>query len=524
MVIGIDLGTTYSAVSYLNEDKEPQIIFNRDEETTTPSVVFVDGDDVIIGKNALKKALQWPEKICRCIKKFMGFREKFLEEKYSPEAISALILRRLIEDVIMRKDENIEGIVVTVPTSFEESKRMATKDAVIGALRGISERSEEMGSKIKTVRFIELIDEPIAAALYYSHKCKRKQGRILIYDLGGGTFDAALADVDGDTVSIIGKADEHAAGGTFFDDKIMEYVIQYMNENYRINLLQEKYRSQREAILMDVENYKKTLSKDGVEEVRIAVSCKHTTYDVVLIRDKFNELISPFISHTLDAIDDMLEREGYEAEEIDEVVLIGGSSKIPYVHTCLKEKFRKELCRDVDPEKAVTYGAAICADSLLNRNAYHTEEIKEQTEGQKETESKKVSLKLADTCTHSIGILRLNEYTLEKENDILIEENTPIVAEKEREYEAAYDDQTYVKIELTEAGEVIDEQYFKIPPIKKGTKVIVRIVVNFSHMIEVYIKIPSINFEKQYEIKSSQNLTEEEQKKLSGLVSSKKIH
>lgn len=520
MVIGIDLGTTYSAVSYLDEKGEPQIILNRDEEATTPSVVFVDGTDVVIGKNARKKALQWPQKICRCVKRFMGFREPVLKEKkveYSPEAISALIIRRLIEDVMIRKEEEIEGIVVTVPTYFNDAKRTATKQAVMGALQAIRENSQGMESKINKVNFIEIIDEPKAAALYYCHKSKRKQGKILIYDLGGGTFDAALVEIDGNTVKIVAEAEEHAAGGHYFDNKVMEYVIDEIYANYKINLKEEEYSAERELMLLDVENSKKALSEEGIDEVKIAVSCKYRTYDVLLTKDKFNEIISSIVFRTQDAISNMLEEKGYEEDEIDEVVLVGGSSKIPYVRDCLKEMFGKELCEAIDPDKAVTYGASIYADMFWRE--------KEQKEDSREENEEKEVLKLEDVCAHSIGLLTINPDTGEKENDVLIEENTPIEAEQERGYETAYENQTYIKLELTEAEEVISEQNIKLPKgLKKGTEVIVRVVVNSSHLIEVHLKVPSIGFCREYEIPRLQNLSEEEQKELSGLVSSKKIY
>ena len=520
MVIGIDLGTTYSAVSYLNEKMEPEIVLNRENEISTPSVVFVDGKDVAIGKEAQKKGLQWPEKICRCIKRHMGFRHRFLqetEENYSPETISALIIRRLIEDVMTRREGNIEGIVVTVPTSFDNPKRTATIQAVKAALEAMEDSSQEIFKRIRSVKFIEVINEPEAAALYYCHKSKRKQGRILIYDLGGGTFDAALIEIDGNTISVIGRADEHAAGGSYFDNMILDYVIKEVNDKHHINLLEKKYRSEKEIILMDVENSKKLLSKEGVDKVDIAVRCKHKTCDVALTKDKFNEIILPLVHRTQDAISDMLDENGFEAEDIDEVVLVGGSSKIPYIRECLREIFQKDLCEDVDPEKAVVFGASIHADRLLK-------ERKDNGENSEWNEQENV-LKINDFCTYSIGILTIDLDTGEKVDDILIEEKTPLVAEVERSYETRFENQTYIKLEITEGGCVINERNFKLPQgLKMGTEVIVRIVVNTSHMIEVYLKVPSIAFSKKYIATSLQNLSEEEQKELSGLVASKKIH
>lgn len=519
MVIGIDLGTTYSAVSYMNVQGKPQIILNRDEKKSTPSVVFVDGTDVVIGEKARKKALQWPQKICRCVKRFMGFRECVLKEskvEYSPEAISALLLRRLISDAVMRQEEKIEGIVVTVPTYFSDTKRTATKQAVIAALGAIRESLGKTAEAVETVEFIEIIDEPVAASLYYCHKSQRKKGKVLIYDLGGGTFDAALVQIEGNTVKILAEADEHAAGGYYFDQKIMEHVIEEIHTKHGINLKEETYSAERELLLMEIENSKIKLSEEGVQEVRISVSCKNKTYDVMLTRDTFNEIIEAIICRTLDAVSNMLEEKGYEPEEIDEVIPVGGSSKIPYVRECLQEMFQKQLCEIIEPKESVAYGAAIYADNLLH-------ERKSNIDDQKQTQEER--LKLEDVCSRSIGLLTIDSQTGEKRNDILIEENTPIVAETERSYETFYEYQTYIKVELTEAEEVISEQNIKLPKgLKQGTEVVIRVVVNSSHLIEVYMAVPIIGFQKQYEIKRLQNLNEEEQKKLSGLVSSKKIY
>ena len=521
MVIGIDLGTTYSAVSYLDEKGDPQIILNRDGDATTPSVVFVDDKEVTVGKHARKKALQWPKKICRCVKRFMGFRENVLKEKevsYSPEAIAAFIVKRLIEDVLIQRNEKINGIVVTVPTYFTDSKRIATIQAVNSALQAIEQNSQEMGDKIKDVDFIEIIDEPKAAAIYYCHKSKTKQGKVLIYDLGGGTFDTALVDINGNTIKIVAEAEEHAAGGHYFDNKVLEYVISYMDETYGMDLKEEKYSSERELILMEIENCKKMLSKEEIDEVKIPVCCKNTIYDVVLTREKFNQIIEPIVLRTKEAVCFMLEEKGYELEEVDEVVLVGGSSKIPFVRNCLKDIFEKELCEAIDPEMAVTYGASVYANMLLMEK--NVENDKEKEESQKSE-----VMKLEDVCTHSIGLLTIDPNTGGKINTILIDENTPIVAEIEKLYEIAHQHQTYIKLELTEAEEIICEKPIKLPkPLEQGTEVMIRVVVNSSHLIEVHLRIPSIDFYKKYEIPRLQNLSEEEQMELSGLVASKNLH
>ena len=266
MLIGIDLGTTYSAVAYLDKQGHPRIVLNREEEPTTPSVVYVDGDTVIVGKNAKEKALSFPEKICNCIKRVMGFQDTAWQQdntKYTPEAISALIIRRMLEDVLVRQEEDIDGIVITVPTYFDEIKRTATKQSLEGAIEAIK-KDKEFAGRVSNIRFISMIDEPKAAALYYCYKTERKKGNIMIYDLGGGTFDATLMELSEGKVTVMAEGEEHEAGGIFFDEKIKKYVVDKMEEEYGIDLNKKQYDIERAKILLQAEECKKQLSKPGV--------------------------------------------------------------------------------------------------------------------------------------------------------------------------------------------------------------------------------------------------------------------
>lgn len=515
MLLGIDLGTTYSAVSYLDKSGNPQIILNREEEPMTPSVVFVDGDTVLVGQNARKRALHFPEKICKCIKRLMGFKEIALEEsdtQYTPEAISGIIIKRLLEDVLVQFEEEITGIVVTVPTYFDDTKRTATKQAVEGAVEALK-ADKNWADYVANVDFIGIIDEPKAAALYYSHKAERKNGKILIYDLGGGTFDAALIEIAGDNVTVIAEGEEHEAGGAFFDEKICDYVMDEVLAKYYINLRDDEYSTERAKILLDAEVCKKQLSMEDVEEVNMAVSMKHKTADVLLTRDTFNDLIENMVHRTIYVLEDILEEKDLNPDEVDEIVLVGGSSRIPYVRERLKELFGKELSEAVDPDKAVSYGAALYAGML------HKQVAKDETK-----ESVNVSLKLQDVCAHSIGMLITDPTTKEKINDILIEENTPIVAESERPYAIANESQTYIKIELTESGSKFSEQLIKLPHgLPRNTPVKIHVRVNQDHLIEVAMTVPSIDFTKEYKVNRIRNLSEEEQMELSGLIASKTL-
>jgi len=515
MVLGIDLGTTYSAISYLDETGHPRIVYNREGERSTPSVVYVEGDQVIVGKKAWEKARLLSKKLITCVKRIMGFREQVMKDgttEYSPEAVSGLILRRLIEDAMTRLDGMVEGIVVTVPTYFTDAKRVATRQAVESAVTAIEKGNKKFAAKIKKGLFIEMIDEPKSAALYYCHKTECKNGKVLVYDLGGGTFDTALLEVKGNTLEIIAEGEEHEAGGIFFDEKICQYIVNEVRRTYGINLNEEKYAAERTVLLLEIEEGKKRLSEDGVFEVKISVRCERKTMDVVLTREKLNELIDTMVHRTENIVLNMLDSKDMEPGDVDQVVLVGGSSRIPYVQSMLRSLFGERLSTVVNPEMAVAYGAAIYAGMCLE---------KATSKGDENMRSK---LKMQDVCAHSIGIFTTNPETNEKINDVLIKENTPIVATAKKWYETIYDRQRYIKLEVTEAEDKFAEVLINIQTgVPKGTRVGVELRVNDNHLIEVHLSVPSIGFSEEYKIQRKRNLTEEELQELSGLIASKEM-
>ena len=515
MLLGIDLGTTYSAVSYLDRNGNPQIVLNREDDATTPSVVFVDGDKVLVGKKARQRGISFPQKLCKFVKRLMGFKEVAITEQdveYMPEAVSAMIVKRLLEDVLVRNEEAITGIVVTVPTSYTDERRMATRQAVEGAIEALK-ADKEKAAYVTDVKFIGIIDEPKAAALYYAHKVERDEGKVLIYDLGGGTFDAALVEVSGDNVTVIAEEQEHEAGGIFFDEKIRDYAVDQINKLYGIDLKKSKYLSEYEKLLLDAENCKIQLSAEDVAEVNMTVNVGHNSVDILLTEDKFVEMIESIVQRTIYALGYLLDDKDLEPDDVDEIVLVGGSSRIPYVRNCLKAMFPKAPSQPIDPDKAVSYGASLYAGML-----YKKMDMNEVSE------NANVTLKLQDVCAHEIGVLLTDKETREKYIDVLIEENTPIVAEAKKEYEIAFQNQTYIRLELTEAGTKLEDVEMKLPQaLQIGTKVELHVKVNSDHMIEIFIAIPSIQFEREYKLERLKNLSEEEQRELSGLVASKTL-
>lgn len=508
MVIGIDLGTTYSVAAYVDKNGIAQVITNAEGEETTPSVVLVDGDIARVGKNAKQRAASFFHKICRCAKVNMGNRVivlKDAEHEYSPEAISGLILKKIIQDSEKRLGQKIDGAVVTVPTYFDNTKRTATRHALESIVLEDGRR----------VSLVGIIDEPKAAALDYCYQSNKEDGKILVYDFGGGTFDATLLEVNGNEINILAEGEEHEAGGAYFDEFITNYVMDEVLKEYNINLREDKYSQVREEILCDAETCKIELSLN--EESSIFVRCPQGSMDITVTRDAFNDLIENMVYRTIIVIEDMLDKKDIKPEEIDKVLLVGGSSQIPYVRQQLKDMFHKDLSEVVDPNKAVAYGAAIWADMHKNK--------------EKEKENKLV---LSDVTSHAIGLIRMEQSNAQnKINDILIPPNTPIPAEKVAAYETAWDNQRYIRLQITEGlstqvefVKVISDTEVEIPKdinLKRGTEVRIRFYMNENHLLEVYLEIPSIELNKKYEINRGGNLSEEEMRELSGLIVSKKI-
>lgn len=499
MIIGIDLGTTYSVAAYLDGNGIPQIITNSEGEEMTPSVVYVDGEDVVVGTMAKQKGLRFPDKVCRCVKMNMGNRQVVMkdeENEYSPEIISAMILKRIINDAERRLGEPVEGVVITVPTYFDDAKRTATKNAI----------------DCLEVPLIGMVDEPKAAGACYCYQNAMEEGKILVYDFGGGTFDTTLLEVKEGAIEIIAEGGEHEAGGAYFDEAIRDYVIEQVLEQHEINLKDAKYSNVREEILNDAEICKKQLSI--MEESSILVRCPEGAMEISITRDTFNELIDNMVYRTISVIEEMLEQKGLMTDDVDKVLLVGGSSQIPYVREQLYELFEKELSEKIDPAKAVAYGAAVYADM-----------VKDEA---------KQKLRLSDVCAHGIGVIRRDKEDHSKRiNDVLIQPNTPIPTSVEAWYELSVDGQRVIDLELTE-GEfadadsvhIISKMKIELPHHEKlqaGTPVGVQLKINQNHMIEVFLNIPSVGLHEEYKIKRIDNMTDEQFTEMSGLLKNKKI-
>lgn len=497
MNIGIDLGTTYSVAAYINDAGEPEIIENNQGEDITPSVVMVDGDEIKVGKDAKKKAVLYPEKVRSRIKVDMGKKKPILvsgDEEYSPEALSHFILKKIIKDTENKMNQLVNGIVVTVPAYFSNTERTATADAV---------------KLLKNVKLISLIDEPTAAAIYYAHKTKLTKGTILVYDLGGGTFDTTLLSINGNEVNILQKGGEHEAGGIYFDQYIADYVVDEILGNYDIDLNEEKYNDIYQDILLQAEECKKELSRSKSSSILVRVD--DIREEIVITREIFNKMISKMYNRTENVVCEVLQLQGMKFYEVDKVLLVGGSSRIPYIQERLKALFEKDIQYEVDPDKAVALGAALYGKMC-------------EEKGNSE-------MVFNDVTTHAVGMVLFKPNNNQPYNSVLIPANTPLPARAQKRFATNQPNQQSIYMAVTE-GEfeelkyvrIIREEYIEIEQsLDKGTYVDISIELDTQQMLHVYMNIPSTGFEKEYEINGAFNLSKKELMAISGLVDTKNV-
>lgn len=420
MYVGIDLGTSTSALAHVRPDGNPEIVPNADGERLTPSVVFFDRFEGVKLIGSAAKDGGDPERTVRHIKKRMDDPSFVVEmdgEKWTPTEISALILSKLRKDCA-KIIGPIEEVVITVPANFNELARKATVTA--GRLAGLKVR--------------RIVNEPTAAALYYAHT-QSVRGRVLVYDLGGGTLDITILDIDGDNVDILLSEGARHLGGSDFDEILIDLIGQkYLEQNGRELILDS---AQRRRLLAMTEDTKKRLSKLNVVSEKIG-SEEHGLAEVELTRDDFEEAIKRLLTRTIMLLEQALDTLGFTPRDIDHVVLVGGSTRIPKVQELLTRQFGKPpvSCGNVD--ECVALGAALFAQRAR---------------------------RVSEVCNHSYGTLAIIEDALTGvariQNSVVIPKNTPIPCSMSQTYVTSENNEELIEVEITQ-GEDHDPRYVDI--------------------------------------------------------------
>ena len=346
-IIGIDLGTTNSAVAVM-EGGEPTIIPNVEGNRTTPSVVaFTKNGERLVGETAKRQAITNAARTITSIKREMGtdYKVKIDDKEYTPEEISAMILQKIKSDVESYLGETVSEAVITVPAYFTDSQRQATKDA--GKIAGLDVK--------------RIINEPTAAALAYGMDKDTEQHKIMVFDLGGGTFDVSILEIGDGVFEVLATRGNNRLGGDDFDEVLMKYMISEFKKENGIDLSKDVTAMQR---LKDAaEKAKKELSTTMTTNVNLpfitAVDGAPVHLNMDIKRAKFEELTSDLVDKTLTPVREALNDAGLTASKIDKVLLVGGSTRIPAVQEAVKKLIGKEPQKDINPDECVAIGAAI---------------------------------------------------------------------------------------------------------------------------------------------------------------------
>ncbi|MBS3143275.1 molecular chaperone DnaK [Candidatus Woesearchaeota archaeon] len=349
-IIGIDLGTTFSAVAIL-EGGRPKIIPNSEGNNTTPSIVLFRDNEVIIGETAKRQAMLNPKHTVRSIKRLMGTKEKIEigDKKYSPEQISAYILQKLKADAESYLGHKITKAVITVPAYFEDAQRQATKDA----------------GKIAGLEVLRIVNEPTAASLAYGLD-KKNEHKIMVFDFGGGTFDVSILELGDGVFEVKATSGNNHLGGDDIDDLIIDYLANGFRKEYKIDLREDPVSLQR---LKDAaEKAKIELSSSQQTEVNLPFiysdnkGPKHL--NIVITRSEFEKMIDSILEKLKGPTKQAIKDAKLEGKKLDEIILVGGSTRIPAVQKIVRELTGKEPNKSVHPDEAVALGASIQAGIL----------------------------------------------------------------------------------------------------------------------------------------------------------------
>jgi molecular chaperone DnaK len=433
--VGIDLGTTYSAVAILDSAGHPKTIENAEGDRLTPSVVLFDDENVVVGKEALKAIGIDAARVARCMKREMGQRFYAKElggRHYPPEALQAWVLNKLRVDAIRRIGQ-FRQAVITVPAYFDEVRRKATQDA--GRIAGLD--------------VMDIINEPTAAAIAFGHQqgflhdllTRSRPTRMLVYDLGGGTFDVTVMEISGGNFVALATDGDVRLGGEDWDQRLVDLVANQFVEQHDIDPRDDPNAAGR--LWRDCEDAKRTLSA----RTKVTIPFDHQGHKIrcEVTRQRFEEITHDLLDRTAFTTRQTLQATGLTWSDIDRVLLVGGSTRMPAVVQLLRDQSGREPDASVAADEAVAHGAALHAGLILDRTA-----------------GRPTALTIKNVNSHSLGVVASDPLTKRLRNAILIPRNTPLPVSAKRTFITQKDGQRSILVQIVEGESATPDECVQI--------------------------------------------------------------